>query len=129
MLCIWWSVCSVEYWELLAEGCTVTEDVYVEQHDNTQSHIGKMTEAEVKKFFWTILPHQPYSPDLAPSDYHLFSYLQRHVDGQDFQTCDDIKKALEQFFKELSPTFWSKGIYDLSKRWQKTIDANGAYFK
>ncbi|KAK6753878.1 hypothetical protein RB195_013083 [Necator americanus] len=59
----------------------------------------------------------------------LFSYLQRHLDGQDFQTRDDIKKALEQFFKEQSPAFWSKGIYDLPKRWQKTIDANEAYFK
>ncbi|KAK6725765.1 hypothetical protein RB195_004217 [Necator americanus] len=99
------------------------------QHNNTQSHIGKMTKAELNKFFWTILPHPPYFPDLAPSDYHLFSYLQRHLNGQDFQTRDDIKKALEQFFKEQSPAFWSKGIYDLSIRWQQTIDANGAYFK
>ncbi|KAK6733927.1 hypothetical protein RB195_017598 [Necator americanus] len=94
MLCIWWSVHGVEYWELLAQGCTVTADVYVEQlrnlktnlenarpqqrevyfqHDNTQSHIGKMTKAELNKFFWTISPHPPYSPDLASSDYHLFS--------------------------------------------------------
>ncbi|KAK6753879.1 hypothetical protein RB195_013082 [Necator americanus] len=49
--------------------------------------------------------------------------------SKDFQTRDDIKKALEQFFKEQSPAFWSKGIYDLPKRWQKTIDANEAYFK
>ncbi|KIH45174.1 hypothetical protein ANCDUO_24789 [Ancylostoma duodenale] len=30
----------------------------------------------------------------------------------------------EQFFKDLSLAFWSKDIYDLSRRWQKTIDAN-----
>ncbi|KAK6733469.1 hypothetical protein RB195_017302 [Necator americanus] len=150
MLCILWSVHGVECWVLFAQGCTVTADVYVEQlrnlktnvenarpqqrevyfqHDNTQSHIGKMTNAELKKFFWTISPHSPYSPDLASSDYHLSPYLQRHLDGQDFQTRDDIKKALEQLFKEQSSAFWSKGIYDLPRRWQKTIDANGAYFK
>ncbi|KAK6750706.1 hypothetical protein RB195_002589 [Necator americanus] len=72
-----------------------------------------MTNAELKKFFWTISPHLPYFPDLAPSNYYLFSYLQRHLGGQDFQTRDDIKKALEQFFKEQSPAFWSKDIYDL----------------
>ncbi|KAK6735078.1 hypothetical protein RB195_018336 [Necator americanus] len=27
MLCIWWSVHGVEYWELLAEGCTVAAGV------------------------------------------------------------------------------------------------------
>ncbi|KAK6764755.1 hypothetical protein RB195_024907 [Necator americanus] len=148
MFCIWWSVHGVEYWELLAEGCTVAADVYVEQlrnlktylenarpqqsevcfqHDNSQSHIGKMTKAELKKFFWTILPHPPYFVGLAPSDYHLFPYLQNHLDGQYFQTRDDIKKALEQFFREQSPAFWRKGIYDLPR--QKTIDANGAHFK
>ncbi|KAK6747671.1 hypothetical protein RB195_000708 [Necator americanus] len=121
MLCIWWSVHGVEYWELLSEGYTATADVYVEQlrnlktnlenarpqqaevyfqHDNTQSHIGKMTKTELKKFFWTISPHPRYSPYKAPSEYHLCSYLQRHLDGQDFQTRGDIKKALEQFFKE-----------------------------
>ncbi|KAK6734116.1 hypothetical protein RB195_017722 [Necator americanus] len=149
MLCIWLSVHGVEYWQLLAQGCAVTADVYIEelknlktnlenarpqqrevyfQHDNARSNIARTTKAKLMKFGCTILPHQPHSPDLAPLDYHLFSYLQRHLDGQDFQTRDDIKKALEQFFKKQFPAFWSRGIYDLPKRWQKTIDANGAYF-
>ncbi|KAK6725990.1 hypothetical protein RB195_004358 [Necator americanus] len=89
------------------------------KHDNARSNIARMSKAKLMKFGWTILPHPPYSPDLAPSYYHLFSYLQRHLGGQDFQTRDDIKKTLEQCFKEKSPAFWSKGIYDLPKRWQK----------
>ncbi|KAK6737553.1 hypothetical protein RB195_019951 [Necator americanus] len=97
-------------------------------HVNAWSNIARTTKGKLMKFGWTILPHPPYSPDLAPLDYHLFSYLQRHLYGQDFQTRDDIEKALEQFFKEQSPAFKSKGIYDLPKRW-KTIDANEAYFR
>ncbi|KIH45570.1 hypothetical protein ANCDUO_24390 [Ancylostoma duodenale] len=76
------------------------------------------------KFGWTILPHPPYPPDLG-----LLSHLQSHLNGKDFQTRDDIKSALEQLFKGQSPAIWSKGNHDLRKRWQKTIDANGAYFK
>ncbi|KIH69074.1 hypothetical protein ANCDUO_00584 [Ancylostoma duodenale] len=48
---------------------------------------------------------------------------------ENFQTCDDIKKALEHFFEGQFSAFWSMGIYDPPKSWQKTIDANGAYFK
>ncbi|KAK6765130.1 hypothetical protein RB195_025173 [Necator americanus] len=137
MLCIWWSVHGVEYWEVLDQGYTVTADVYIEQlknlkinlesahtqqrevyfqHDNAWSSIARTTKAKLMKCGWTILPHPPYSPDLAHSYYHLFSYLQRHLDGQEFQTRDDIEKALEQFFREQSPAFWSKGIYAVPKR-------------
>lgn len=28
-----------------------------------------------QKLYWTVLPHPPYSPDLAPSDLHLFGAL------------------------------------------------------
>ncbi|PNF18593.1 hypothetical protein B7P43_G06250 [Cryptotermes secundus] len=30
------------------------------------------TSAHIAKFGWTVLPHPPYSPGLAPSDFHLF---------------------------------------------------------
>lgn len=150
MLCIWWSVHGVEYWELLDEGTTVTADVYIRQlrelkanvqnsqrrrshvyfqHDNARPHIARSTKAELLSYGWTVLPHPPYSPDLAPSDFHLFSHLQRHLDGQDFKTRDDVKKALKNFFDAQPPAFWSKGIHDLPNRWQKVIDEDGAYFK
>ncbi|KIH67623.1 hypothetical protein ANCDUO_02044 [Ancylostoma duodenale] len=48
---------------------------------------------------------------------------------RDFLICDDIKKVLEQFFKDQSPALWSTGVYDLAKRSQKTIDGNGGCFK
>ncbi|KIH51413.1 hypothetical protein ANCDUO_18502 [Ancylostoma duodenale] len=38
MLCIWWSVNGQEYWELLAEGSTVTADVYTEQLRNLKAN-------------------------------------------------------------------------------------------
>jgi histone-lysine N-methyltransferase SETMAR len=30
-----------------------------------------MTKSAIQELDWEILPHPPYSPDLAPSDYHL----------------------------------------------------------
>ncbi|EPB76471.1 hypothetical protein ANCCEY_04455 [Ancylostoma ceylanicum] len=150
MLCIWWSVHSVECWELLAQGRTVTADVYFERlwnlkanlenarpqqhkvyfcHDNVRPHIARTASAELMKFGCTVLPLPPYSSNQAYSGYHFFSLLQHHLFGQKFQIRDDIEKALEHFIKKRSPAFWSRGTYDLPKRWQKISDAFGPCLK
>jgi len=36
------------------------------------------------------LPHSAYSPDLAPSDFHLFSSLKVYVGGKIFRADDDV---------------------------------------
>ncbi|KIH52346.1 hypothetical protein ANCDUO_17553 [Ancylostoma duodenale] len=44
-------------------------------HDNARPHIERTTNAELIKFGWTTLttlPHPPYSPHPASSDYHRF---------------------------------------------------------
>jgi hypothetical protein len=38
-------------------------------------HTAARTNALIKLFKWEIFDHPPYSPDLAPSDYHLFTKL------------------------------------------------------
>jgi hypothetical protein len=45
------------------------------QHDNARQHTANMTKATIQELDWEILPHPPYSPDLASSDYHLFRSL------------------------------------------------------
>ena len=44
-------------------------------HDNAPPHAAKLTRDTLVGFGWTVLPHPPYSPDLAPSDFHLFGKL------------------------------------------------------
>jgi hypothetical protein len=38
------------------------------------------------KFGWTKLPQPPYSPDLTPSDFHLFGALKDAVHSTKFET-------------------------------------------
>jgi transposase len=45
------------------------------QHDNASPHTANMTKAAIQELDWEILPHPPYSPDLAPSHHHLFRAL------------------------------------------------------
>ena len=47
---------------------------------------------------WKVLPHVAYSPDLAPSDYHLFAFMTYAVTEQRFDSYNDVKKWLDEWF-------------------------------
>jgi len=43
--------------------------------------------------------HPLYSPDMTPSDYHLFPKLKKHLRGQRFLTDDELKYAAKEWLK------------------------------
>jgi hypothetical protein len=45
--------------------------------DNIRPHTAALMLATPLKLKRDVLPHPPYSPDLAPSDYHLFGPMKR----------------------------------------------------
>ncbi|GFO24732.1 histone-lysine N-methyltransferase SETMAR [Plakobranchus ocellatus] len=65
---------------------------------------------------WEILPHPAHSPDLAPSDFHLFGPLKRHLGGMAFETEDDLISELRNWFDNLDVDFFrsSKWIENTS---------------
>ena len=68
-------------------------------HDNAKPHVGKVVKEKLEELDWELLPHPPYSPDLAPSDYHLFRSLSNDLRGKNFQGESDLKRYLQNFFK------------------------------
>jgi len=75
-------------------------------HDNVRSHTSLRTREKLFEFSLDVLPHPPYSPDLATSDYHLFRSLQNFLDRKNFLNPDATKIHLEQFFAEKPKMFW-----------------------
>jgi transposase len=51
-------------------------------HDNVCPHTAACPLALLEHFNWELFDHLPYSPDLAPSDYHLFTYLKNWFGSQ-----------------------------------------------
>lgn len=154
LLCVWWDQLGVIYHELLKPGETVTKDRYQRQltnvaraltlkrpetesrhekvillHDNAPAHTANDTRNMLAKLKWEILPHPPYSPDLAPSDYHLFASLGHAVSNQHFKTFAEAEKWVVDWFASKDEAFYRKGIRNLPERWAECIANNGSYFE
>ena len=84
--------------------------------DNVRPHVSVMTGQKLSQLGWEVLIHLPYSPDIAPSDFHLFWSLQNSLNGKYFNSLEDCKRHLEQFFaqKDLKRKNWGKWHYEVA---------------
>ena len=96
-------------------------------HDNARPHTASLTLALLEKFKWKIVPHPPYSPDLAPSDYHLFPKLKSELAGEHFETENEVRTAVETCLKNLDGEFYAAGMSKLILRLKKCIKLEGNY--
>jgi hypothetical protein len=61
------------------------------------------------------LDHPPYSPDLAPSDLHLFLHVKKHLAGKKFDD-DEVQEEVTMCFKRAGGRFlWLGDIEGGSK--------------
>jgi len=65
-------------------------------HDNARPHTAAHTLETLKQLKCEAMEHPPYSPDLAPSDFHLFGLFKDALRGRRF-SCDDVKAAVHQW--------------------------------
>ena len=68
-------------------------------HDNARPSTNIRTRETIALFGWTTLPHPPYSPDLAPSDYHLFSPI-KGLRSKHYASEKEVKTAVLKWLKE-----------------------------
>ncbi|PNF17980.1 hypothetical protein B7P43_G17450 [Cryptotermes secundus] len=97
------------------------------QHDNARPHTSLANTAHIAKFGWTVLPHPPYSPNLAPSDFHLFGPMKDGLRGQHFPDNDAVIVAVRKWLASAGADFNGRGIQALVHRWQKCITNGGDY--
>ena len=115
MLCIWLDWKGVLYYELLPENQKINSSKYCSQldqlkaaldkkcpelvnrkcitfhQDNTRPYVSLMTRQKLLQLGWKVQIHLPYSPDVAPSDFHLFRSLQNSLNGKNFNSLEDCK--------------------------------------
>ncbi|GFX13191.1 histone-lysine N-methyltransferase SETMAR [Trichonephila clavipes] len=92
-------------------------------------HVAWVARNTIQRLGWEALCHPLYSPDVAPSDYHLFHSLDNHLRGKSFTNEEDVRQALTDFFASHTPEFYRKGIDQLKTHWRKVLVADGGYFE
>ena len=101
--------------------------VFFLQHDNATSHTSLTTRQKSLRPGLKVMLHPQYKPDLAPSDYYLFRFLQNSLNGKTFNDDEAVKSHLVQFFADKDQKFYERGIMKLPERWQRVIEQNGKY--
>lgn len=157
MLCVWWSTNGVEHFELYKpkfingkpQGLNAKEysnqikrlheklsiyrprlvnrDGVIYHHDNARIHTAETVKKTLRELNYQLMPHPPYSPDIAPCDYHLFRGLKTFLRGKKFDNLEQIENVLNQYFMSKNRSFYNRGIRKLVKRWEEVVESNGEY--
>ena len=153
ILCVWWDIKGVVYYEVLKPKEKINADLYSKQlvslssaleskrsytgkgrlkvmllHGNATLHVAKTTKVTIERLGWEVLPHPAYSPDVAPSDYHLFRSIEHFFREKTFTDLQSLKKEVDQFFSTKPASFYHRGIHLLLEKWQMVIASEGNYF-
>ena len=87
----------------------------------------KALQKKLSEFNWEILPHLPYSPDIALFDYHLLRALQHFLVGTKFENIDIRKNSLENYFKEKQENSYQDGIMARPEKWEEVVQREEDY--
>ena len=68
--------------------------------DNTRAYVYLMIRKKLLHPGWEVLIHLLYSPDITSSAFHLFWPLQNSLNGKNFNSLEDCKRHLEEFFAQ-----------------------------
>jgi hypothetical protein len=68
-----------------------------------------------------------YRPDLALSDFHLFTALKDHLSGHKFVSDNGMKTAVTRWLKSQGTEFYKAGINKLVPQLDKCLNLGGDY--
>lgn len=78
-------------------------------------------------FEWDIVPHPPYSLDLAQSNYNLFNKLKEFLGGLRFLNDEDAQNTFDNWLQDVDCKVYDESTQKLVPRLQKCIDFNSDY--
>ena len=97
-------------------------------HDNAPAHTSAILTAFLKKEKVTVLPHLPYSPDLAPCNF-LFPKLKAFLAGRKYQSRQALGSAIHQYLITVPKSAYRDAFKKWIHRLKLCISSPGVYFE
>jgi len=92
------------------------------------AHKALATQKKLAYLSFQCLDHPLYSPDQAPSDYHLFPGLKKKkLKGCHFSSHVEVTAAAETWLDRKTSEFFLSGLQKLQQRTNKRIEPRGEY--
>jgi transposase len=82
-------------------------------HDNAYPHTAVCIRALLEHLNWELFDHPPYSPDLAPSDCHLFLYQKNWLRSQRFSNNEELMEGVKTWLSSQTAGCFDTGIQKL----------------
>ena len=98
-------------------------------HDNPRSLIAAAVTDLLRRWQWVILEHPPYSPDMSPCDYDLFTKVKEPLRGTRYNTRDELTRAIVWSIWNINKDGRADGVRCLPNIWQKVINKVGDYIE
>ena len=151
LLTIFWDMEAIVHIEFLEQGTTINSERYVStlralkgrlrrvqqdkvkdvaiQHDNARPHTSRQTQCALQQLELPTIPHPPYSPDLAPSDFFLLPLLKKHLKGNHYKTDAEVEADVCSWCRSQTPEFFADRMRKLEQRWRLCIEGDGDYIE
>jgi hypothetical protein len=85
------------------------------------------TNALIKLFSWEIFDHPPYSPDLTPSNYHLFIKMKVWLATQRSHANKELMDGVNNWLYNLAAPLFDEGLQKLVSQYDKCLNVDGNY--
>ena len=96
-------------------------------HDNVPAHA-----VLTRRFLtdnMTVVPHPPYSPNLATSEFFLFPKLKMKLKGRRFQMLEEIQAQSQAVLNTLRENDFQECFKNWHRRWDRCQASAGDYFE
>ena len=97
--------------------------------DNSPAHTSQVAMTAATECGFEILPHPPYSPDMAPSDFYLFPKLKSYLRGTQYGSNKGVIEAVTKYLGDQEKAFYFEVIRKYEQRWAKCIVLKGYYIE